>query len=146
MPTQLIGTWRLVSRVTTLSSGQQFEDKELGSKALGYLVYDETGHVFAQLMRPNRTQKEMEGCSNRIEAGANNSSNLCGYSAYFGTYTLVKEGEVVHHIEGSLAPADVGNDVHRTFAIEGNRLTIALPTTTPDGQKATRTLIWERVK
>src|SRR5437667_243812 len=66
-PTQLIGTWRLVSRVTTLSSGQQFEDKELGSKALGYLVYDETGHVFAQLMRPNRTPTEMESSSNRME-------------------------------------------------------------------------------
>lgn len=70
-----------------------------------------------------------------------------GYDAYFGTYTLdEKNGVVTHHLEAALWPGDIGKDIVRHFAISGDRLTILFRTTTHDGVKVTRTLVWERMR
>jgi Lipocalin-like domain len=140
----LIGTWRLVSRVTTTQSGKRVVD-QLGEHPVGYLIYDNSGHVFAQLMRPNRSEQEMENCGGRRSRGENNPALICGYDAYFGTYKLLGT-QVVHHLEGALAPEDIGKEIHRSFAVEGDRLTITFSTTATNGEKATRTITWERVK
>ena len=143
---QLIGTWRLVSRVTRTAEGQPIVDPGLGARPVGYLIYDTTGHVAAQLMRPGRSSADMENCGSRQTKAENNPGIFCGYDAYFGTYAFDGPNSVVHHLEMALSPDDVGRDVHRSFSIKGNRLTITFATTAPDGRPATRTLIWERVQ
>jgi len=45
----LVGTWRLVSRVVTLEDGTAVQDPGLGKTPSGYLIYDSSGHVAAQL-------------------------------------------------------------------------------------------------
>src|SRR5262249_29842576 len=141
----LIRSWRLVSRVTMTDSGKQFVD-QLGEHPVGYLVYDNSGHVFAQLMRANRSEQEMENCGAQRSRAANNSALICRYDAYFGTYKLIGATDVVHYLEGALVPDDIGKDIRRSFLVEGDRLTIKFSTTTTDREKATRTIVWERVK
>jgi Lipocalin-like domain len=51
---QLVGTWRLISRVVTLEDGTAVQDPGLGKTPSGYLMYDSSGHMAAQLMRPDR--------------------------------------------------------------------------------------------
>ena len=143
---QLIGTWRLVSRDTTTANGQKIVDPGLGSRPVGYLIYDATGHVSAQLMRSGRSSTDMENCGSRQTKGDNNPVILCGYDAYFGTYSFDGVNRVTHHIEMAVSPDDVGRDVHRSFLLKGNQLIISFATTTPDGQPAKRTLVWERVQ
>jgi lipocalin-like protein/uncharacterized protein DUF4440 len=142
---QLVGTWRLVSRTVTKADGERIAEPVLGEKPEGYLIYDESGHVAAQLMRPGRTAAQMKNCGESPVKAQNNSTSVCGYDAYLGTYKLA-DGGVVHHLELALSPDDIGKDIHRSFVIAGDQLTITFPTTLPDGKTMTRTVLWERVR
>ncbi len=51
---QLVGTWRLISRVVTLEDGTAVQDPGLGKTPTGYLIYDSSGHMAVQLMRLDR--------------------------------------------------------------------------------------------
>jgi Lipocalin-like domain/Domain of unknown function (DUF4440) len=142
---QLVGTWRLVSRSVTNADGERIAEPALGEKPSGYLVYDASGHVAAQLMRPGRTAAQLKNCGATPAKAQNNSTTVCGYDAYFGTYKL-EDGGIVHHLELALSPEDIGKDIHRSFVIAGDQLTITFPTTMPDGKTVTRTVVWERVR
>ncbi len=52
---QLIGSWRLVSRQSRKASGELEADPGLSTVPLGVLIYDQSGHVAAQLSRRDRT-------------------------------------------------------------------------------------------
>ena len=138
--TNIVGTWRLTTR-TVVQNGQKVTDAGLGELPLGFLVYDGSGHVFAQLMRPNRATTA--DCAPAV-APANNSATINGYDAYFGTYTI-RGDTVTHHLEGALSASDVGKDLTRHFKIFGDTLTISFVTETPTG-KQERTVKWERVR
>ena len=142
---QLVGTWRLTSRVVRLEDGTAVQDQGLGSAPKGYLIYDSTGHMAVQLMRPDRLTAM--DCSASGSAPSDNSPQLLsGYEAYFGTYTVDGSNHTVtHHLEGALAAADVGRDLVRQFQISDDKLTIVVRTSSPK-EKQVRTLIWERVR
>jgi hypothetical protein len=75
------------------------------------------------------------------------AQTVLGYDAYFGTYTLNEsKGIVTHHLQAALFPGDVGKSIDRYFTLSGDRLTISFHTTTREGTKVTRTLVWERMK
>jgi hypothetical protein len=75
------------------------------------------------------------------------AQTVLGYDAYFGTYTLnEKEGIVTHHLEAAIWPGDIGKNIERHFTISSDRLTIKFDTTTREGVKVTRTLVWERMR
>ncbi len=146
---QLVGSWSLVSRVSTLTSGEVLPDRGLAATPKGLLIYDRTGHVAAQLSRQGRTVEMIaEECNEAAKVrGTNNTQTVLGYDAYFGTFTVnEKEGFVVHHVESALFPGDVGKDIKRNFVISGDKLTIKFNTTTADGTPVTRTVVWERMK
>ena len=147
---QLIGSWRLVSRESRRENGQIEIDQGLSTLPLGVLIYDQAGHVAAQLSRRDRTVSIFrEECSAAAETKGtpDNSQIVLGYDAYFGTYTLnEKEGIVTHHLEAALWPGDIGKDIDRHFTISGDRLTIIFKTTTREGVKVTRTLTWKRMR
>ena len=64
-----------------------------------------------------------------------------------GRYTIDASRSVVtHHIEIASAPNYVGMDLPRTFALEGNRLTLRTPQRQLAGQTSSSTLIWERIE
>jgi Lipocalin-like domain len=147
---QLVGSWSLASRVSTLSNGEVLPDRGLATTPKGLLIYDRTGHVAAQLSRQGRTVEMIgEECQEaaKIHGTNDTAQTVLGYDAYFGTFTLnEKEGFVVHHLESALFPGDVGKDIRRNFTISGDTLTIKFNTTTSDGTPVTRTLVWERMK
>src|SRR5215472_9881338 len=80
---QLVGTWRLISRVVRLEDGTAVQDPGLGKTPTGYLIYDSSGHMAVQLMR-------LDGplaidCGTSGPAPRDNSQSVNGYDAYFGT-------------------------------------------------------------
>jgi hypothetical protein len=140
---QLVGTWRLISRVVTLEDGTAVQDAGLGKTPTGYLIYDSSGHVAAQLMRTDRPIGI--DCGIPGPTPIDNSQSINGYDAYFGTYTIDETGHtVMHHLEGALAAADVGKNLVREFQVSDDKLTIIVRTSSPH-EKQIRTLIWERV-
>lgn len=147
---QLVGSWSLVSRASTLANGEVLPDRGLAATPKGLLIYDRTGHVAAQLSRQGRTVEMIsEECSEaaKIRGTNDTAQTVLGYDAYFGTFTVnEKEGFVVHHLESALFPGDVGKDIKRNFSLSGDRLKLNFNTTTGEGKAVTRTLIWERMK
>ena len=117
----------------------------LGTTPKGYLIYDSSGHMAVQLLRPERTIAI--DCSTSNSVPNNNSPQLLnGYEAYFGTYTMDETNHTVtHHLEGALAAADVGRNLIRQFQVSGDKLTIVVRTSSPK-QRQIRTLTWERVR
>ena len=147
---QLIGSWRLVSRQSRRANGELEADPGLSVVPLGVLIYDQSGHVAAQLSRRDRTVAMIgEECqaAAATKGTPDTAQTVLGYDAYFGTYRInEKEGIVTHHLEAALFPGDIGKDIDRHFTISGDQLTISFNTTTRDGVKVTRTLVWERMK
>ncbi len=50
---KLVGTWRLISRVVRSEDGTAVQEG-LGTTPKGYLIYDLSGHMAVQLLRPDR--------------------------------------------------------------------------------------------
>ncbi|HEV7674729.1 MAG TPA: lipocalin-like domain-containing protein [Candidatus Angelobacter sp.] len=147
---QLVGSWKLMSRVSKLASGEVSVDPGLGAKPSGVLIYDASGHMAAQLSRQGRTidmLKEECGAMAAVNTSPNTANTILGYDAYFGTYTIhEKEGFVTHHVEAALWPGNQGTDINRSFTLKGDELSITFKTTTQDGQPVTRTLVWQRIR
>ena len=147
---QLIGSWRLVSRQSRRANGEIEPDRGLSETPLGILIYDQSGHVAAQLSRRDRTMAMLpEECQAAIatKGTPDTAQTILGYDAYFGTYTInQRDGTVTHHLEAAIFPGDIGKDILRRFKVSADQLTISFDTTTRDGVKVTRTLIWQRMK
>lgn len=122
----IVGTWNLVSREDRSPDGKMVPELNLGSDALGNLMYDAQGNMSLQLMKRNRTK---EG----------------GFDAYFGTYVIdAPKGTVTHHVIGGSSAEDVGADMIRHFEVAGSELKLWFDTESQNGAKVTRTLIWKR--
>ena len=147
---QLIGSWRLVSRQSRRANGELEADPGLSAVPLGVLIYDQSGHVAAQLSRRDRTVAMIgEECQTAAttKGTPDTAQTILGYDAYFGTYRINEQEQIVtHHLDAALFPGDIGKDIDRHFTIAGDQLTITFNTTTRDGLKITRTLIWQRMK
>lgn len=140
----LVGTWQLVSRVDRDPAGHVLSEMSLGDAPLGYLIYDAAGHVAAQLAARERSGTFCDTMPGPVEA--NNNANIGGYTAYFGRYEVDPvAGVVTHHLEGALAPRDVGRVLTRRFRVVGDTLTIQFEPGGPAYPRRTRTLIWRRV-
>jgi hypothetical protein len=147
---QLVGSWRLASRTSRQANGELLPDAGLAATPMGVLVYDATGHVAVQLSRRDRTVGILgEECqaATQIKETPGTAQTVIGYDAYFGTYTVnERDGIVTHHLEAALFPGDIGKDIERSFKLTGDTLTLSFNTTTKEGVKVTRTLVWERMK
>jgi Lipocalin-like domain len=142
---QLVGTWKLISRAVRLENGTAAQDPGLGKTPTGYLIYDSSGHMAAQLMRLDRPMAI--DCGTSGPAPSDNSQSVNGYDAYFGTYAIDETSHTVtHHLEGALAATDVGKNLVREFQVSDDKLTIIVRTNSPkETEKQIRTLTWERV-
>jgi hypothetical protein len=138
----LIGTWRLVSRQDRTAAGERRIDPGLGADPVALLVFDSAGNFAAQFMKRDRVSGEVAVAA---RAGANNSTAVNGYDAYFGKYAVDEgAGSVRTTLEGSLTPEDVGSVFTREMHVDGDTLTIKLATTSAEDEPVTRTLIWKR--
>src|SRR5437879_4880902 len=105
---QMIGTWKLDSRVTKKPDGS-VSPLPGWDRAPGYIAYDPTGFMSVQFMQLHRTK----------ESGAT------GYTAYFGTYTVdASTKTVTHHIIGDVNPDGVGANQPREVVLDGDALSL----------------------
>ncbi|HEX5030015.1 MAG TPA: lipocalin-like domain-containing protein [Candidatus Eisenbacteria bacterium] len=145
LPSAILGSWWLLSRLDHDDSGNRHVCPILGSEPLGYLSF--TPRRFsAQFMRRGR---ELETEPPRVPAAtaaaANNTGAVDGYDAYFGTYELdAARGTVVVTLEAALAPSNIGKTFLREIRVVDGRLIIRLNTNAADGTPISRTLTFER--
>ena len=120
----LVGTWKLVSFEERKPNGET--TYPMGPKPRGILIYDQAGMMSVQIMRDPSLRP--------LSAEPRDS-----YYAYFGRYDVhASEATVVHHIEGSMQPGEVGVDYTRSVRLRGDRLILGVSTT--------RTLTWQRIQ
>jgi hypothetical protein len=136
------GAWRLITFEFRKDNGVVIYP--FGKKALGSIIYTESGHYSAQLMRIDRPRlasgDQMKGSAEEIEA------NFKGCISYFGTYSVDFENNtIIHRVAGSLFPNMEGSDQKRFFQMAGNRLQLTTPPIKLDGEKVVGVLQWERV-
>jgi hypothetical protein len=142
LKTAMLGVWQLESRIDIDASGEHLIDPILGADPLGILCFS-SDHFAAQFMKRNRSPSA--DTSQAIQ-GANNSSALNGYDAYFGTYKLDESiGTLNICLEGSVSPSNVGSKFERHIQVRDNKLTIMLATTSDNGKPITRTLTFSRL-
>ena len=140
---RMLGAWRLESRTVRKAGGEILRDAVLGAEPPGRLFYDASGNMSLQMMRPDRAQA-ISVPSNAQDA--KNPRVILGYDSYFGTFRLnPSAGTVIHHVEGSLFPEDLGKDFERLLTVDGDRLTLGFTSKSPDGD-VTRTLVFRRFK
>jgi hypothetical protein len=121
-PGSLVGTWALVSVEERQPSGKTVH--WMGPKPRGLLIYDRAGNMSVQIMRDP-------------VAPPASADPRDGYVAYFGRYEVrEREGVVVHRVQGSVRPSEVGAEYTRSARVSGDRLILGLT--------ATRTLTWQR--
>jgi|SRR4030095_4021344 hypothetical protein len=136
------GAWRLITFEFRKDNGVVIYP--FGEKAEGLIIYTESGHYSAQLMRSDRPRltagDQMKGSAEESEA------NFKGCISYFGTYSVDLENSIIiHRVEGSLFPNMEGSDQKRFFRISGNSLQLTTPPIKLDGEKVVGVLQWERV-
>jgi hypothetical protein len=142
---KLIGVWKLISGVSRdrITGEVRYP---WGEHPVGRLSYDEAGHVFAQLMNPNRAS--VGGMSDRGAAAAIGSASaadmremLTGFNSYFGTFDVdVPSRTVIHHLQSALIPSWVGTDQRRQYEFSGRDELIILNT----AGGADYRLVWHR--
>jgi hypothetical protein len=111
------------------------------------IMYDSTGHMSVHIVRGDRPAFP----NGRAEATDKEKAVAFDtYTAYYGTYTFDPENRIViHHLEGSLSPGQIGQDNIRYFELQGNRLTLSVANDGKGGRLArndtTTHLTWERI-
>jgi Lipocalin-like domain len=135
---KFVGSWKLISIEGPNQSGS--------GKPSGMIMYDNTGHMSVQIARAVRpTFSSSANATEKEKAAAFET-----YVAYYGTFTFEpKNGIVIHHLEGSIVPGQVGQDNIRYFKLIGNRLTLTIANDGRGGRLAlkdtTRNITWERI-
>ena len=130
---KFIGTWRLIS-IETDTLGRL---ARRGANPTGYIYYDATGHMAAQI-QPDR--KRPSWGSGKTPSGEEALEAVTGYVAYFGTFKVDPAARTVtHHREGALN-FDVVDYVRRYEFLAGDQIAL-MPVDRPGYR-----LVWERVR
>lgn len=128
LSSRLVGTWQVVEMIDTDSAG--VVQHPYGKHPIGYIVYDATGHMHAQVMRTPATPPFAAGDQKGSEPEVRAAYD--GYVAYFGTYRVDDaHSKVIHQVQGSLMPSYTGTDQPRPIKLVGDELIIE--GNTPDG-------------
>lgn len=143
MPTNpFVGAWKLLSSEMRTSTGEVLYP--LGPDCAGSILFDATGTLSAQMMRPDRPKFSsgdiVRGTDDEIRAAYQ------GYVAFWAKYQFDEaKRELTYVIDGSLFPNWVGHTNLRFYEFEGNRLTFRTPPFLMAGKELVGVLIWERV-
>jgi hypothetical protein len=139
---QLIGTWKLISACSIRQSDGEVQ-YPFSKHPVGQIMYDSAGNMSVIVMLPERPKFSINDKSQATNEEI--KSAFDGFEAYFGTYEIDEEKEVVsHHIVGSLFPNWEGMTQTRFAEFSGNQLTLKTPPIPYGGATITYTLVWER--
>lgn len=138
-----VGTWRLVSSKETLRGGT-VRPYGFGPHAMGYLMYDATGHMCAQVVNPDRPKWKDPDHPTPQEI----KTAFDGFGGYCGTYTVDEKAATAAHLpEVPFDPNLVGQAKPRSYRFEGaDRLIYSGTEQSGDDGETHWAMIWERVK
>ena len=143
-PSSIVGTWRVVSVETVRPSGEVLTEW-LGKHPTGTIVYLSSGYMAVQVMRDPRPA--IAGAGYDGATPAEKIAAIDGYYAYYGTYECdIESKTVIHNVQVSLRPDEVGTRYRRHFEVVGDRLTLTTAPYTQSGESRFNRLIWERMK
>ena len=141
MASELLGAWRLAEYAFT--DGDGAVTHPWGESAEGLIIFEASGQMSAQIMRPGRETVPPPGDGDG-DAARPAEQAFRGYVAYFGSYEVDAEaGTLSTRVTGALNPAMVGTEQRREFELAGDRLTLRTPETGP--RNTSGVLVWERV-
>jgi hypothetical protein len=133
----IVGTWKVTS-ISVLMVNTNEVLHPVGDHPVGYLEDSPGGHMvtFMSTGTPKRpTVPYTDADRADIYAGI--------YAAYAGTYR-VEDNKVIHHVDASFYPEQIGRDLTRNIEIDGNRLTIKLVPLVETGEQ--HVVTFERVE
>jgi len=135
-----VGTWKLVSSQERMANGT-VRPYGFGPHAIGYLMYDATGHVCAQVVNPDRPR----WVDPEHPTAAEIRTAFDGFGGYCGTFTVDPGKHMLTHLpEVSFDPNAVGRRSPRSYSFDNGRLVYEGTDHADDGD-AHWTMIWERV-
>jgi len=132
----LLGRWQLQTYAREAPDGQRTEP--FGPTPDGYINYSSDGRMYAILMRSDRAKPTSGAAATEAEAARLHNTMV----AYGGTYEIVKDGEVIHHVDISWNEGLTDTDQVRYYVLKDDVLTI----TTPEMGGAPYVLVWKKVK
>lgn len=140
-PDELVGTWELVSAEFRDEAGEL--SYPWGADPIGVVTYSATGHMSVQLMRSDRPRF----AANDPTAGSPEEilAAFAGIITYFGSYE-VEGPTVTHELEGCSFPNWEGTELSRTYAVEGDTLTLTTAPMRVGGADVVGVLAWQRVE
>jgi Lipocalin-like domain len=138
----LVGTWRLVSFVT--SDGQGGVRQYWDERASGVIIYTAAGLVSAQLYDARRPR--LGTAWDRASASAAHAAFI-GMASYYGRYSVdATRSTVTHVIEGAMAPDWIGTELVRGYRfLAPNRVELRVLTSAEGPVAGDTALVWERV-
>ena len=118
----LVGTWRPIEYMAREADDGSFHIVG-GSQLKGYLVYDSTGHVLFQLMRP-LNEPSTETAMERWAVDSSTHPRSMFY-AFFGTFVIDRAtGLLVHRLEGEYPRRIGATEIATPFELRGDTLTV----------------------
>jgi hypothetical protein len=138
---RLLGTWRLVSDFEIHPDGSRHA--EWGSRPVGYLMYDKTGHMCVTLGAADMARWRDPAKPTDAERAATHKN----MEAYCGGYEVREnEGTVIHRPELAEWPHYIGSEQIRHYRFEGDdQLVLSLEEVVPGGEKYRYEITWRRV-
>jgi Lipocalin-like domain len=135
----LVGTWKLVSALSTTSAGEPSE-VPYGPSPVGFLTYTGDGRVSALISYGGRKPLPFGGGTQEEQAVAFKT-----FLAYAGRYSISGE-KVTHYIEVSSIQNYVNKELVRNLKFQGDRIILTTPPTMVNGKIQTVELIWQRLQ
>ena len=137
----LVGTWKLVS--ATQTNEKKESRPAFGMHPTGFVTYTAEGRMSVVINSAGRAPLSVNDY--RAAPAEERAAAFATMVAYAGTYTLTGD-KVIHHVEASWMPNQVGTDLTRTVKLQGNRLTLRTPPMRVGGEEIVAELVWERLK
>ena len=137
---QLLGTWALVSHVSTRADGSKFS--MYGANPKGIAFFDAGRQFIITVMRSDRVNYVIDLPTQGT--AEENKATAQGTITYFGTYSVSEaDRSIAIHIEASSFPNWNGADQKRIFSLTGDQLTLTARALQTGGSAD---VVWKRVK
>jgi len=123
---KVIGTWKLISWESLRSNGEVV-NVWMGLHPTGVIMYQPNGYMAVQIMAdPRPTFADNPATTPPSYEELRNA--FFGYYAYWGRYSINNTGDgVVHDVQASERPGEVGLKYPRSVSIDGAKLVITTP-------------------
>ncbi len=136
-----VGTWKLVSSTEVLPDGTK-RPYGFGQHPQGYLIYDASGHMCAQVVNSDRPKWKDPDHPSPEEI----KTAFDGFGGYCGTYSVDEKKSTLTHLpEVPFDPNLVGSPKPRSYKFDNGQLVYTGTEPFEEGGETHWTMIWERV-